>query len=242
VRDIESDIALELTMGDKVRAGINLSNFLLVSGADEEGKPTGVAPDMAKAIGGSLGYEVEMVCFPSPGVLADAASKGAWDIGLIAAEPARAELIKFTSAYVEIEATYMVRRGLDSVQLNEIDRPEIKIGVADRSAYELYLTRTLKSAELVRGKGLPGAIQLFVDAKVDVLAGLRPALLDDSERLDGRVLEGCFTTVQQAIGTLRSNKKMAKHLTLFVESAKKNGLVGELIKKHGMEGRLLVAA
>ena len=241
MRSIHPDVAAELAVEDTVRAGINLSNFLLVTGTDREGRPEGVAPDMAKAIGSSLGCEVELVSFPSPGVLADAAAKGAWDIGLIAAEPARAELIEFTPAYVEIEATYMVREDREPIQIDEIDRIGIRIAVADRSAYDLYLSRILKKAELVRGQGLSGAAQLFGEGKVDVLAGLRPGLLADSERLEGRVLEGRFTTVQQAIGTLRTNKVMAEFLARFVENSKRNGLIEGLIKKHGMEGRLLVA-
>ena len=241
MRSIHSDVAAELAVEDTVRAGINLSNFLLVTGTDREGRPEGVAPDMAKAIGSSLGCEVELVSFPSPGVLADAAAKGAWDIGLIAAEPARAELIEFTPAYVEIEATYMVREDREPIQIDEIDRKGVTISVAERSAYDLYLTRTLKLAELVRGQGLSGAAELFGEGKVDVLAGLRPGLLVDSERLGGRVLEGRFTTVQQAIGTLRNNRAMAQYLARFVEDSKRNGLIEGLITKHGMEGRLLVA-
>ena len=241
VKNIHAGLAAELAVEDTVRAGINLSNFLLVTGADEEGRPKGVAPDMAKAIGGALGCEVELVSFPSPGVLADAASKSSWDIGLIAAEPARAELIEFTPAYVEIEATYMVRQELDPIPIDEIDRKGVTISVAERSAYDLYLTRTLKLAELVRGQGLSGAAELFGEGKVDVLAGLRPGLLVDSERLGGRVLDGRFTTVQQAIGTLRTNKAMAQYLARFVEDSKRNGLIEGLIKKYGMEGRLLVA-
>ena len=238
---ISKSMASELGLGDKLRAGINLSNFLLVSGVDSEGLPVGVAPDMAKAIGQSWGCDVELVPFTSPGLLADAASEDVWDIGLIAAEPARAEVISFSAAYVEIEATYMVQQGLNLKNIDEVDQNGIKIGVAGRSAYDLYLTRTLKKASLVRGEGLAGAVELFSEAKVDVLAGLRPGLIADEARLQGNILTGRFTTVQQAVGNRRGNELLSKELASFVESAKTSGLVERLIKKYGMEGKLLVA-
>lgn len=233
-------MALELGLGERLRAGINLSNFLLVSGVNSDGLPVGVAPDIAKAIGRSWGCEVELVPFPSPGVLADAAAEDAWDIGLIAAEPARAEIINFSAAYVEIEVTYMIKEGADLTKTDEVDQNGVRIGVAERSAYDLYLTRTLKNADLVRGKGLAGAVELFEEGKVDVLAGLRPGLIEDAARLKGNVLSGRFTTVQQAVGNPRGNEALSKELASFVESAKTNGLVERLINKHGMQGKLLV--
>ena len=235
------NMALELGLKETLRAGINLSNFLLVSGVDSEGLPFGVAPDMAKAIGQSWGCEVKLVPFPSPGVLADAASEDLWDIGLIAAEPARANIISFSAAYVEIEASYMIQQGLDLNTIDEVDQDGIRISVAKRSAYDLYLTRTLKKASLVRGEGLAGAVELFSEAKVDVLAGLRPGLIADEARLQGNILAGRFTTVQQAVGNRRGNELLSKELASFVESAKTSGLVERLIKKYGMEGKLLVA-
>ena len=238
---IAKNLASELGLGENLRAGINLSNFLLVSGVDSDGLPVGVAPDLAKAIGDSWGCEVELVPFPSPGVLADAASEDLWDIGLIAAEPARAEVINFTSAYVEIEATYMIKQGVNLSKIDEVDQDGIRISVAERSAYDLYLTRTLKNATLVRGKGLAGAAQLFAEGEVEVLAGLRPGLIEDSVRLGGDVLSGRFTTVQQAVGSRRGNEALSNELALFVESAKTNGLVARLIERHGMQGKLLVA-
>lgn len=106
-----SDAKSELAPTGVLRAGINLSNFLLVTGKSPSGDPTGVAPDMAREIAQRLGVPVKYVTFPTPGELADAAGKNLWDIGLIGAEPQRAETIAFTPAYVEIEATYLVPAG-----------------------------------------------------------------------------------------------------------------------------------
>ena len=112
--------------------------------------------------------------FPSPGELADAVVADIWDIGLIAAEPARAESIAFTPAYVEIEATYLVPGDSTVQAIADIDRPGVRIAVSERSAYDLYLTRNLQHASLVRAKGLPAAVDLFANEKLDALAGLRP--------------------------------------------------------------------
>ncbi len=130
-------------------AGINLSNFLLVSGRSPAGEPEGVAPDMARAIADHLGVPVAYVTFPRPGELADAAGKGIWDIGLIAAEPARAEVIAFSPAYAEIEATYLVPAGSPIASIAEVDRPGVRIAVAARAAYDLWLSRHLEHAQLV---------------------------------------------------------------------------------------------
>lgn len=236
------DAVSELAPGGTLRAGINLSNFLLVTGTAPSGDPTGVAPDMARAIADKVGVAVSYVTYPSPGELADAAGDGVWDIGLIAAEPARAETIAFTPAYVEIEATYMVPEGSPLAAIDDIDRPGVRVAVADRSAYDLYLTRHLKHAELVRAKGLAGAVELFLAERLDALAALRPGLIADADKLSGgRILDGRFTVVQQAVGTAPANRAAAAFLRDFVAEAKATGLVARLIERHGVAGRLLVA-
>lgn len=239
---MSQDAVSELAPNGTLRAGINLANFLLVTGKAENGDPVGVAPDMARAIADRLGVDVSYVPFASPGELADAAGQDVWDIGLIAAEPKRAETIAFTNAYVEIEATYMVPEGSPFGAIADVDSPGTRIAVAARSAYDLYLTRSLKHAELVRVKGLPAAFELFLNEKLDALAGLRPGLLDDADKApSARILDGHFTTVQQAAGTATANKAGAAFLRDFIEEAKASGLVAELIDRHGVTGRLLVA-
>jgi polar amino acid transport system substrate-binding protein len=236
------DAKSELAPRGKLRAAINLSNSLLVTGRTASGDPDGVSPDMAREIAQRLGVEVTLVPFPSPGELADAATRDEWDIGLIAEEPARAEVMTFTPAYVEIEATYLVPPGSPLNSVAEVDRPGVRIAVSARAAYDLYLTRSLKHAELVRAKGIAAAFEMFVADKLDALAGLRPGLIDDAAKLPGsRVLDGKFTAVQQAIGTGKANAAGAKFLRDFVEEAKRSGLVARLIERHGVVGRLSVA-
>ena len=239
---MSDEVRQELAAGGVLRAGINMSNPLLVTGKTEAGDPAGVSPDMARAIAERLGVDVKYVPFPSPGVLADAIADDAYDIGLIAAEPARAETIAFTAAYVEIEATYLVPDGSPLDAIAQVDQPGVRIAISDRSAYDLYLSRTLQNAELHRAKGLAGALELFTTAKLDALAGLRPALLEDIKGLPGaRILDGNYTTVQQAIGSQPANKAAAAFLRDFVAEAKSSGLVARLIERHGVDGRLLVA-
>lgn len=231
------DIVAELAPTGVLRAGINLSNFLLVTGKSASGDPEGVSPSMAKAVADRLGVGVRYVPFPKPGLLADAVDDNVWDIGLIGAEPQRAEKIAFTAAYTEIEATYLVPAGSKITAIDQVDRPGIRIAVGARSAYDLWLERNIKQATLVRVEGGAGAVAKFRDDSLEVLAGLRPGLLTDVEAFPGaRILDGQFTAVQQAIGTQKRNSKGAAFLRDFVEEAKASGLVAKFIAQYKVKG------
>ncbi len=237
------DALSELSQPGTLRAAINLGNILLVTGTGPAGEPQGVAPDLAAALARRLGVGISCVTFATPGEVADALERDAWDIGLIAAEPKRAETIAFSDAYVEIEATYLVPAGSPLRSIADVDRPGIRIAVSDRSAYDLYLTRSLVHAELHRAKGLAGALALFTTEKLDALAGLVPALRENAATLPGaRVLDGRYTSVRQAIGTKPENAGLKAFVARFVADAKASGLVAELIEKHGVEGKLQVAS
>jgi polar amino acid transport system substrate-binding protein len=237
------EVVSELAPTGVLRAAINMGNFLLVTGKSGAGDPEGVAPDMAREIAGRLGVPVAYVPYARPGELADAAGSDVWDIGLIGAEPQRAEKILFTPAYVEIEATYLVPAGSPLGTIAEVDRPGIRIAVTARSAYDLWLARNIKEAQVMRSEGGGDvAFKEFVDGKLEALAGLRPGLLAYRDKLPGaRILDGQFTAVQQAVGTARTNTAGAAFLRDFVEDAKKSGLVARLIERHGVSGRLSVA-
>lgn len=230
-------IRSELAPHGVLRAGINLSNSLLVTGRTPSGDPVGVAPDMAQEIANRLGVPVVYVSYAGPGVMADAAGTDAWDIGLIGAEPARAKFIAFTSAYAEIEASYLVPPGSPLHALEEVDQPGIRIAVTARTAYCLWLERNIKRATLVQSASLDTAYEQFLSDRLDALAGLGPRLIGEAARLPGsRILAGRFTTVQQAIGTLRANAKGAAFLQDFVEDARNSGLVAQLIARHRVVG------
>lgn len=231
------DVIAELAPTGVLRAGINLSNFLLVTGKSASGDPVGVAPDMAREVATRLGVPVRYVTFKSPGELADQAGTNVWDIGLIGAEPQRAEMIAFSPAYAEIEATYLVPAGSPLRSVADVDAPGVRIAVTARSAYGLWLDRNLRHAELIRSASLDSAYEQFVRDRLDALAGLRPRLMADVEKLPGaRIIDGRFTAVQQAIGTAPKNAAGAAFLRDFVEEAKASGLVARLIERHGVRG------
>ncbi len=218
-----------------LRAGINLSNFLLVSGRSADGGPVGVSPDMARAIADLLEVELRYVTYPSPGVLADAATRDEWDIGLIGAEPQRAEVIAFTPAYVEIEATYLVPAGSPLNAIADVDAPGVRIAVTDRTAYGLWLDRNIRNAELVRSSTFDETLQEFRDQKLDALAGLRSRLVTDQKATPGsRILDGRFMAVQQAIGVPKAKADALAFLTRFARGAVASGFVAQLIDRHGV--------
>jgi polar amino acid transport system substrate-binding protein len=239
------DILRALAPSGVLRAGINMSNMLLVSARTDSGGPAGVAPDMAAGIAACLGVPVRYVPYPRPGELADDAPNDAWDIGLIGAEPQRAEHILFTPAYAEIEATYLVPPGSPITAIDAVDAPGVRIAVAARAAYDLWLERNIRHAALHRAGSLDGSLALFRERGLEALAGLRPKLEADAALIPGcRVLPGRFMAVQQAIGVPRGRPgadAAAEFLGRFVAEATGSGYVASLIARHGVGG-LSVAA
>lgn len=234
---INPAILAELAPTGTLRAGINMSNFLLVTGKTAAGEPEGVSPDMAAEIARRLGVAVEYIPYPDPGAVADAAERGEWDIGNIGAEPQRARTIAFSAAYCEIVATYLVPAGSSIQSIAEVDVPGIRIATKGRAAYGLWLENNLQHAELVATDSIDRSFEVFVEEGLDVLAGLRPRLLSDVERLPGaRILDGQFSAVQQAVGTPRQNTVAAAWLKDVVEELKATGFVAGLIDKHHVKG------
>jgi len=226
----------QLTPTGKLRVGVNLSNFLLVQ-RNDDGSVRGIVPDLAQEIGRRIGAEVVLVKYEKVGEVAEGGKRGEWDIAFIGAEPQRAKDIDFTTPYVEIEATYLVPAGSPIRSIDDVDRPGVRIAVSDRSAYDLWLTRNIKHAQLKRVEGLEGSYQLFVKEQLEVLAGLKPKLLEDAARLPGsRILDGRFTSVQQAIGTPKGRPEGFAYLRQFADDVKSSGLVAQLIERHGIKG------
>jgi polar amino acid transport system substrate-binding protein len=227
----------ELAPSGTLRVGINHSNFLLVNPGSPHGAPKGIAPDLALELSKRMGVGIEYVSFDGAGKTADAIRDAAVDLGFIASEAERASVIEFSTAYLELPSTYLVPAGSPLRSLAEVDRPGVRIAVSGRSAYDLYLSRTLKNAQLVRADGIPASVKLFTDQKLDALAGLKPGLLTEAQKLPGsRVLDGQFMAVQQSIGVPKKRAGAAKYLVDFVEDAKRSGLVAQLVEKHGVKG------
>ena len=180
---------------------------------------------------------VEFIKFESAGKLGDSVRTGAWDVAFLGAEPQRAAEIAFTAAYLEIPSTYLVPAGSPIRLVDEVDQEGVRIAVTEQSAYGLYLVRSVKRAKLVLTKTGEGAVQAFVNDKLEALAGLRPALLTEVKKIPGaQVLDGQFTAVQQAIGTAKGREAAANYLRAFVEDVKASGLVAEAISRNAVQG------
>jgi polar amino acid transport system substrate-binding protein len=236
------NVISEIAPTGTLRAGINLANTYLVTDKTSNGDPDGVSPNIARAIADKLGVNLAYVPCITPGGTADTIRDQTCDIVMIADEPARGEFINFTNAYVEIEATYIVPAGSTCQTVGDVDKTGARVAVSGTSAYDLYLTRTLKNAKLHRAEGLPAAVDLFTSDNLEALAGLRPALIENLRDLPGcRILNGRYMSVQQAIGTQHGNLATIDFLQEFVLRAKESGLILDLLNRHGVNGELQVA-
>ncbi len=166
-----------------------------------------------------------------------------WDVAFLGAEPQRANVIDFTTAYCEIEATYLLPAGSPLKTIAAVDAKGVRIAVPERSAYELWLTRNIKNAELIRFKGGDETFKRFIEDQYDALAGLRPRLIEDHARLPGSILlNGNFTAVQQAAGTPKGRAAAFVYLREFIEDIKASGLVAQAISRNQVRGLTVAAA
>jgi len=227
----------ELAPSGRLRIGLNYQNFLLVLGDGPDGEPRGIAPDLGRELARRLGLAVEYVKFDAAGKLADAVKEARVDVGFIGAEPQRAQDIAFSGAYLEIPVTFLVPAGSKIRSIADVDQDGVRVSVSERSAYDLFLSRNLKKAKLVRAAGIQASYDLFVAEKLEALGGLKPRLVQDAEKLAGsRILDGQITGVQQAIGTPKARSAAAKYLSEYAADVKRSGLVAKLIEKHGVKG------
>ena len=238
------DIIIEqLAPKGYLRAAINLSNFLLVTGTDNQGNPEGVSPDLAKALANELNIEYKLIPFKRPGELADAVIDDVWDIGNIANESERAKSITFSHPYTLIESTFLVRESSEINSLQDVDKKDVRIAVAERSAYDLWLTENIKNAELIRAKSIDLSFKIFEDNSYEVLAGLKPRLIDDLKNTKNcKILPGAFTFIKQCIGSKPGNPEAEKFINNFIDINTKNGFIESLLLKHNVLGKLSVPA
>jgi polar amino acid transport system substrate-binding protein len=226
----------ELTPTGKLRAGINFGNAVLAKKRGD-GVPAGIAVDLARELERRLSVPVELITYDAAGRMADGAKAGAWDVAFLAADPDRADEITFTAPYLEIDTTYLVPPGSPLRTLADIDSDGVRIAVSAKSAYDLFLTRNLKRAQLVRAPGPQASVELFFSEKLDALAGIRPILVELALKEPGtRVLDGRFTAVQQAVGIPRGRAAAAQYLREFVEDIKASGFVAKTVEKNGILG------
>src|SRR5205085_8862790 len=224
----------DLAPSGKLKIGLNYSNFLLVIGDDASGEPKGIAPDLGRELAKRVGLPFEFVKFDAAGKLFDAVKSAQCDVGFLGAEPQRADEVDFTNAYLEIPVTFLVPAGSPIKTIADVDRQGVRIAGSGRSAYDLYLSRTLKKAQLVRTKGIPASYDAFMAQKLEVLGGLKPKLVEEQARTPGsRALDGQITGVQQAIGAPKGRPAAAKYLREVAEAVERSGFVARAIENPG---------
>jgi polar amino acid transport system substrate-binding protein len=227
-----------------LRASINLGNPILAKAGPPGGDPTGVSVDLARAFAQRLGVPVEFVVFDTAGKSVQAVSDDKADIGFFAIDPLRGAGIAFTAAYVLIEGCYLVRDSSPITRNEEVDKAGVTVTVGLGSAYDLYLSRELQHASIVRAPSSPTVVETFVAQNIDVAAGVKQQLELDAKKHTGlRLLPGRFMVIQQAMGTPRTRgEAAAKALHLFVEEMKATGFVAGALAEHKIEGASVAPA
>jgi polar amino acid transport system substrate-binding protein len=232
-----SSLHLDLAPTGTLRVGINYGNPVLATKDPKSGQLSGVAVDLARELGKRTDLPVELVGFESAGKLVEGVQAAAWDVAFLAVDPGREQEISFTAPYLEIEGTYLVPPGSALGAITDVDRYDVRIGVSSKSAYDLFLSRNLKHAQLVRASSPEKAFELLVAGKVDVLGGVRQHLVANTGKLPGsRVLEGRFMAIQQALGFPKAREAGLSYLREFIEDVKGSGFVARALDKAGVQG------
>ena len=227
----------ELAPTGKLRAAINFGNPVLAQKDPGSGEPRGVSVDLARELGRRLGVPVALVTYDAAGKVFDALKTGAWDIAFLAIDPARAAEITFTAPYVVIEGTYLVPVDSPLRTIQDVDREGVRVAVGNKSAYDLYLTRTLKRAQLVRAPTSPEAMDVFLKDKLEAAAGVKQPLLQFAKTHPNvRVMDGRFMIIEQAMGTPKGREAGARYLREFIEEMKASGFVARGLEKSGQSG------
>ena len=226
----------ELGATGKLRAAINFGNPILASrGAG--GEPRGVSVDLAREAARRLGLPVELVLFNSAGNVVEAVKARQVDLAFVAIDPVRAADMEYTAPYVIIEGAYLVRNDSALQRVEEVDRAGTRIVVGRGSAYDLFLTRDLKAATLVRAPTSPAVTDEFLAQKLEVAAGVKQQLQADAKRVGGvRLLPGRFMVIEQAMGVPKGRSAAQTWLSGFIEEMKATGFVASALQRHGIEG------
>ncbi len=234
----DAALARAFTPTGKLRASINLGNPILANRHPTTGLPFGVSIDLAHEFAQRLGVDIELAVFDGAAKSVDAITQQQADIGFFAVDPLRAAGIHFTAPYVLIEGSYLVRQSSPLHTNAQVDAPGCRVAVGKGSAYDLFLTRTLKQAAVVREAGAEAALAAFHSQQIEVLAGIRQMLeTEAAQDASLRLLPGNFMLIQQAMGCPRSFPALAtQHLSQFVATMISNGFVGDALKRHGIQG------
>jgi polar amino acid transport system substrate-binding protein len=224
----------DLAPGGTLRAAINVGNAVLAARpAAPGGEPTGISVDLARELGRRLGVPVQLIVFDSAGKVVEAGKSGGWDIAFVALDPARAAEIAQSPPYVQIEGAYLVRLDSPLTSNDEVDRKGHRVVVAQNSAYDLYLTRNLKQADLVRTPTSATVVDVFLKDNYEVAAGVKQHLENEARRVSGvRLLPGRFMVINQAMASQRGKEAGARYVREFIEEMKASGFVAKAIERH----------
>jgi polar amino acid transport system substrate-binding protein len=218
-----------------LRAGVNLGNPVIAQKDPAGGAPRGVGPDLARELAKRLGVGIEYVTYDTAGKMADAVKQGAWDVAFLAVDPDRANEITFSKPYVQIEGTYMVRNESKLRLMEDFDRKGVRIAVGNKTAYDLYLTRVIRNAELVRAPTSIAAVEQFKAEHLDAVAGVKNPLMEIAAREPAyRVIPGNFMVIGQASGVPRGRDASARYLYDFIEEMKRSGFVADALKRSAI--------
>jgi polar amino acid transport system substrate-binding protein len=229
----------ELAPSGTLHAAINAGNVVLVQ-KDAGGEVRGITVDLAHELARRLGAPADLVVFEAAGKVTDAVKTGAWDVAFVAIEPKRAEVIGFTAPYVIIEGTYMAADDSPLKTIADVDHDGVRIAVARGSAYDLYLTRTLQHATLVRYPNPPLALEGYVADKIDVAAGVKQQLIAFAKTHPGyRVMDGHFQEIREAMGVPLGHDAGLQYLKAFVEEMKASGFVRSALDRAGQSDALV---
>ena len=235
------DIIKKIAPTGVLRVGVNMSNFLLVNSKDKLGVIDGVSPGIGKKLAKELNISFEIVQFANPGLLADAVDNNEWDIGNIASEKERGKTIDFSDPYVNIDANFLFREEDNFKNNNDIDQSGIKIAVFERSAYDLWLTENFKKAELIRVNSIEESHNLFKENKVNILAGLKPKLIDEMKKNNNyEMIQSPFTYIKQSIGIKKGNPEVLDFINKFISNNIKEGHIKSLLQQHNVQDKLSI--
>jgi polar amino acid transport system substrate-binding protein len=226
----------ELAPTGKLRVAVNYGNPLFArKGAG--GEASGISIDLGRELGRRIGMPIEILGFDSGGQMTEGLKKGGWDVAFMAYEPAREAEVAFAGAFAEVDSTYLVPSASPLRNAAEVDREGMRIAVSAGGGNDLFLTRTIKRAQLVRATGSAATIKIFVTDKLEAYAGLKPTLIELSAKLPGtRVLDGRYTVIPYSVGTPRGRDAGNRYLREFLEEAKTSGLIARSIEKNGIRG------
>lgn len=239
----QAAVVREIAPSGKLRAAINFGNPILATRDNAGGAPRGVSVDLSRELGTRLGVPVELVTFTSAGQVVDAVKAARVDVAFVAIDPVRGADMGQTPAYVVIEGAYLVPNASPIRGNAEVDRAGNRIVVGNASAYDLYLSREIKAATLVRAPTSPLVSDMLVAQNMEAAAGVKQQLQADARRIPGlRLLEGRFMVINQAMGLPKGREAALRYLTAFVEEMKASGFVAQALARHGIEGAEVAAA